>query len=60
VCSAASMMQMLVLIGTHPKEREYLLRGDPRPLRDLKILFENNLGEDGCEGFPEEIAYLRP
>lgn len=59
-CSAASMMQMLVLIGTYPQERDYLLHGDPRPLNDLKLLFENRLGEDGCDVFPEQIAYLRP
>lgn len=59
-CSAASMMQMLVLVGSYPQERDYLLRGDPRPLDDLKLLFANRLGEDGCDGFPEQIAYLRP
>lgn len=59
-CSAASMMQMLVLVGTYPQERNYLLRGEPRPLEDLRLLFENRLGEDGCDRFPEQIAYLRP
>ena len=59
-CSAASMMQMLVLVGTHASERSYLFRGDPRPLSDLKVLFANRLGEDGCAAFPDQIAYLRP
>lgn len=59
-CTAASMMSMLVLVGTHPEERSYTFHGDPRPLRDLGLLFEHRLGEDGCQGFPDEIAYLRP
>ena len=59
-CTAASMMSMLVLIGTHPEERAYRFHGDPRPLSHLKLLFEHRLGEDGCQAFPDEIAYLRP
>ncbi len=59
-CSAASMMQMLVLAGTYPEEREYQFTGDPKALRDLELLFENRLGEEGFEGFPPELGYLRP
>jgi hypothetical protein len=59
-CTAASMMSMLVLIGTNPTARTYTFRGDPRPLSDLRLLFEHRLGEEGCQAFPDEIAYLRP
>lgn len=59
-CTAASMMSMLVLVGTHSEERAYKFHGDPRPLADLKLLFEHRLGEEGCQTFPDEIAYLRP
>lgn len=59
-CTAASMMSMLVLVGTHSEERAYKFHGDPRPLADLKLLFEHRLGEEGCKEFPDEIAYLRP
>jgi phosphotransferase system HPr-like phosphotransfer protein len=59
-CSAASMMSMLVLVGTHSDERVYKFHGDPRPLSDLKRLFEHRLGEEGCQSFPDQIAYLRP
>jgi hypothetical protein len=59
-CTAASMMSMLVLVGTHSEERAYKFYGDPRPLADLKLLFEHQLGEEGCHTFPDQIAYLRP
>jgi len=59
-CTAASMMSMLVLVGTHSEERAYKFHGDPRPLADLKLLFEHRLGEEGCQAFPDQIAYLRP
>ena len=38
---------------------DYLFRGDENPLRDIALLFENNLGEDGLEELPDELAYLR-
>lgn len=59
-CSAASMMQMLVLVGTYPDERSYEFTGDPKALREIEALFRHRLGEDGFEDFPAEIGYLRP
>lgn len=58
-CSAASMLQMLVLVGTHPQERTYLFRGEPAALEDLEVLFHHKLGEEGCEDFPPQLSYLR-
>jgi len=59
-CSAASMMQMLVLVGTYPDERRYEFTGDPKALRDLELLFQNRLGEEGFDNFPPELGYLKP
>ena len=59
-CSAASMMQMLVLVGTYPDERTYEFIGDPKALREIGLLFEHSLGETGFEDFPHELRYLRP
>lgn len=59
-CNAASMMQVLVLAGSHREAAEVLFRGDERPLNDLRCLFENNLGESGLETLPAQLSYLRP
>ena len=59
-CTAASMMQMLVLVGTYPDERNYGFTGDPKALRDMELLFLHRLGEDGFDEFPPELGYLRP
>jgi phosphotransferase system HPr (HPr) family protein len=59
-CDASSIMQVMMAIGNHPKEREVVFRGDQKPLRDLEVLFQHNLGEDGLEKLPEELGYLRP
>ncbi len=58
-CSANSIMQMILLVGNRAGSRRLIFRGDTRPLSDLKLLFENNLGESGTARFPEQIAYLR-
>jgi len=58
-CTAASMMQLLILAGSHPQERTYKFSGDPAVLNDLRLLFEHRLGEDGFESFPRELGYLR-
>jgi phosphotransferase system HPr-like phosphotransfer protein len=59
-CTAESMMQMLVLVGTYPDERRYEFTGDPKALRDIELLFQHRLGEDGFDDFPAELGYLRP
>ncbi|HEX9795163.1 MAG TPA: HPr family phosphocarrier protein [Planctomycetota bacterium] len=58
-CSAASIMQMLVLAGTHPEERAIRFSGDDSVLQDLRALFEAGLGEHGFEKLPERLDYLR-
>jgi len=59
-CDASSIMQVMMTIGNHPEERVVAFRGDEKPLGDLRRLFESNLGEDGLDALPEELAYLRP
>jgi len=35
-----------------------VFRGDENPLRDIRRLFESQLGEDGLDALPPELAYL--
>ena len=58
-CDAASMIQVMMTLGSHSDEKEITFRGDEKPLRDLELLFEHKLGEDGLDGFPSDLAYLR-
>lgn len=58
-CNAASILEILVLIGSNPRERQLVFHGDERPLRDIRLLVEHDLGERGTAGFPEELHYLR-
>ncbi len=57
--NAASILELMVLVGSHPDARRYLFRGDERPLRDIATLFENGLGEQGVDSLPESLGYLR-
>jgi phosphotransferase system HPr-like phosphotransfer protein len=59
-CSAASIMQLLVMAGGHPKVRAIRFTGDRRSLRDLELLFAARLGEDGFDKIPKELSYLIP
>ena len=58
-CNAGSILELLVAVGSHPDERRFIFRGDERPLRDIKLLFENGLGEGGLEALPGDLGYLR-
>lgn len=58
-CNAASILEMMVLIGSHPDERRFLFRGDEHPLRDIGALFQHGLGERGVDALPPELDYLR-
>ncbi len=58
-CSGASIMQLLVLAGSHPGERKYTFYGDAPALRDIELLFAARMGEDGTDRFPAELDYLR-
>ncbi len=59
-CSAASIMQLLVLAGSHPSCRKLRFYGGPEVLADLAALFEARLGEDGLDQLPCRLAYLVP
>ena len=59
-CNAASILELLLAVGSHPDENRYVFRGDANPLHDLGILFGHDLGEQGIELLPDELAYLRP
>ena len=58
-CNAASILEVLVTVGTYADERRYVFRGDVRPLADIKLLFENGLGENGLDSLPPALAYLK-
>ena len=59
-CSAASIMQLLVMAGGHPNVKAIRFTGDRRSLRDLELLFAASLGEDGFDKIPKELSYLVP
>jgi phosphotransferase system HPr-like phosphotransfer protein len=56
--SAASMMSMLVLCGSHLGAKTIRFHGDPAVLRDLEDLFAARLGEDGIDALPSSLKYL--
>ncbi len=58
-CNAASILEVLVTVGTYSDERRYVFRGDVRPLGDIKLLFESGLGESGLDSLPPQLAYLK-
>lgn len=58
-CNAGSILELLVAVGSHPEARAYVFRGDVHPLRDIAVLFESGLGEDGIENLPPQLSYLR-
>ncbi|MFH0945148.1 MAG: HPr family phosphocarrier protein [Planctomycetota bacterium] len=58
-CSAASIMEIIMIAGDHPTAREIVFRGGAQPLQDLQLLFENGLGEGGLDRLPEQLSYLR-
>lgn len=59
VCSAGSIMEMIMAVGQTPDARHVGFKGDERPLEDLRALFESGLGEAGLDSLPEQLAYLR-
>lgn len=58
-CNAGSILEVMVLVGSHPDARRFAFRGDARPLEDIGRLFEHGLGEQGTESLPRELDYLR-
>lgn len=57
--SAASMMGMLVLAGSHPDSRTLRFHGDERALAALQELVEAGLGERGMDALPSSLDFLR-
>lgn len=58
-CNAASILDLMVAVGSHPHARKFRFRGDEKPLRDIEILFRSGLGEKGIDRLPSDLAYLR-
>ena len=58
-CYAGSIMQVILLAGRHASARTVSFSGDHTPIRDLQLLFEARLAEDGMDTLPEELDYLR-
>lgn len=58
-CNAGSILELLVAVGSMPSVRRFTFRGDERPVKDIVRLFEAELGENGLERLPAELAYLR-
>lgn len=57
--NAASILELLLAVGSHPEETKLVFRGDAKPLRDIRLLFEHGLGEAGLHMLPPELSYLR-
>jgi phosphotransferase system HPr (HPr) family protein len=58
-CNAASILDLMVAVGSHPHARRFRFRGDEKPLRDIEILFRSGLGEKGIDRLPTDLGYLR-
>lgn len=58
-CSAGSILELLVAVGSMPHQKRFVFRGDERPVRDIARLFAADLGENGLDLLPAELAYLR-
>jgi len=58
-CNAGSIMDLMVSVGTNAGERRFIFRGDENPLRDIGLLFESGLGEEGLSALPAGLSYLR-
>ena len=59
LANAASILEVLVLVGSNSDARVFKFRGDSKPLHDIRQLFEAGLGEEGVDKLPEALSYLR-
>jgi phosphotransferase system HPr-like phosphotransfer protein len=57
--NAGSILELLVAIGSNPGVTRFVFHGDQQPLRDIELLFQHGLGEDGIDSLPERLAYLQ-
>ncbi len=58
-CNAASILELLVAVGSNPDERIFRFHGDERPLSHIALLFEHGLFERDVP-VPRELDYLEP
>jgi hypothetical protein len=58
-CNAASILDLMVTVGSRPDVRRFIFRGDVNPLRDIQLLFKCGVGEKGVNGLPAALSYLR-
>jgi phosphotransferase system HPr-like phosphotransfer protein len=58
-CNAASILDLMVTVGSRPDVRRFIFRGDVNPLRDIQLLFQSGIGESGVDGLPPGLSYLR-
>ena len=58
-CNAGSILQVMILAGSHADARRVRFEGDEKPLQDIRRLFEARLGEGGLDDLPRELDYLR-
>lgn len=58
-CNAASILDLMVTVGSRPDVRRFIFRGDENPLRDIQLLFQCGVGESGIDGLPPALSYLR-
>jgi phosphotransferase system HPr-like phosphotransfer protein len=56
---AGSALDVLMAAGANAGDRTIKFEGDTAPLRDLRLLFENRLGEDGLSRLPRQLSYLK-
>jgi phosphotransferase system HPr (HPr) family protein len=57
--NAASILEVMVLVGSNAESRVFRFNGDSKPLDDIRCLFEAGLGEDGLDKLPSQLSYLR-
>ena len=57
--NAASILKLLMMVGSHPDERHFVFRGAEDVLKDIELLFDGGLGERGLDTLPNELDYLR-
>jgi hypothetical protein len=57
--NAASILELLLAVGSRPDARRFVFHGDARPLADIRMLFQHMLGEAGIDRLPESLSYLK-
>ncbi|MCP5021192.1 MAG: hypothetical protein GY930_05385 [bacterium] len=57
--NAASILEVMMLVGSNASNRIFRFVGDSKPLHDIRRLFEVGLGEEGLDRLPIELGYLR-